>query len=215
MDLGVTQAEPETGDDADAFPKNAPQRRCIVTREALDKAELIRFVVDPEGQVVPDLKGNLPGRGLWVKAEAGILAEAVKRNAFAKAAKAPVKVAKDLPDQVAFLLKRQICDLLGLARRGGMLVTGFEKVEGRLRAGNVALLIEASDAAADGRAKLARLAGSGVEIWTPLTGVELAQALGRETAVHVAVTPGGFATTLQAAFRRQAGFSGDRRPERP
>lgn len=212
MDIGVTQAEPDIGMDADEFPKGSPQRRCIVTREALDKSALIRFVLDPDGNVVPDLKGNLPGRGLWVKADAKTVAEAVKRNAFAKAAKAPAKAAKDLADQVGFLLKRQVCELIGLAKRGGMLVSGFEKVERRLRAGNVGLLIEASDAAADGRAKLARLAGSGVEIWTPLTGVELAQALGRETAVHVAVTPGGFATKLQAALQRQAGFSGDRRP---
>lgn len=212
MDLGVTQAEPQIGAEAEEFSKSSPQRRCIVTREALDKAELIRFVLDPDGNVVPDLKGNLPGRGLWVKAEAQTIAEAVKRNAFAKAAKTPAKAAKDLADQVAFLLKRQICDLIGLAKRGGMLVSGFEKVERRLRAGNVAILIEASDAADDGRAKLARLAGNGVEIWTPLTGVELAQALGRETAVHVAVTPGGFATKLQAALRRQAGFSGSSRP---
>ena len=77
MDLGVTQRELHDGRDEEAFAKNAPQRRCIVTREALDKAELIRFVVDPDGNVVPDLKGNLPGRGLWVKADAKTLAEAV------------------------------------------------------------------------------------------------------------------------------------------
>jgi predicted RNA-binding protein YlxR (DUF448 family)/ribosomal protein L7Ae-like RNA K-turn-binding protein len=212
MDLGVSQVEPHEGTEADEFPKNSPLRRCIVTREPLEKTQMIRFVLDPDGQVVPDLKGTLPGRGLWVKAEAKMVAEAVKRNAFAKAAKTSVKAPKDLADQVGFLLKRQVCDLIGLAKRGGMLVSGFEKVERRLRAGNVALLIEASDAAADGRAKLARLAGSGVEIWTPLTGVELAQALGRETAIHVAVTPGGFATKLQAALQRQAGFAGDRRP---
>ena len=142
MDFGVSQAEPQTGTETDEFPKNSPLRRCIVTREALEKAQMIRFVLDPEGQVVPDLKGTLPGRGLWVKAEAKVLAEAVKRNAFSKAAKTPTKAAKDLSDQVAFLLKRQICDLIGLAKRGGMLVSGFEKVERRLRAGNVALLID-------------------------------------------------------------------------
>ena len=31
-------------------------------------AEMIRFVVAPDGSVVPDLKRRLPGRGIWVTA---------------------------------------------------------------------------------------------------------------------------------------------------
>jgi hypothetical protein len=78
------------------------------------------------------------------------------------------------------------------------------------------LLIEASDAGADGRAKLAQRIHPGVEIWAPLTGEALGRAIGRDHAVHVAVAPGGLALRLKAALRRHQGFSitpAGRRPQ--
>jgi predicted RNA-binding protein YlxR (DUF448 family)/ribosomal protein L30E len=189
---------------AEAVPS---QRRCIVTREPAEKAALIRFVPGPDGDVVPDLAERLPGHGYWVRADRATLAEAVKKNAFAKAMRAPVKPAADLPDRVAALLERQILDLLGLARRSGQLVAGYEKVETWLDTGKAALLIEASDAGADGRSKLARRTHTGVEIWAPLTGAALGRAVGRDHAVHIAVSPGGLAQRLKTALRRQQGFA--------
>jgi len=102
-----------------------------------------------------------------------------------------------------------VIDLLGLARRSGSLVTGFEKVDVALRTGKAVLLIEATDAGADGRAKLARHTLPGVEIWAPLTAELLGRAIGRDHAVHVAVAPGGLATRLKAVLRRQQGLSDD------
>ena len=177
-------------------------RRCIVTRQPLEKPAMIRFVVDPEGRVTPDLKERLPGRGLWVTASREALDQAFARHAFSKAAKQSVKVVPDLGAQVAALAKREVAELLGLARKSGQLVAGFEKVEAALRAGKVRLLVAASDGAEDGRGKLARLAGSGVEICAPLTAAELAQALGREHAVHAAIKAGGIAEKTIIAARR-------------
>ncbi len=182
-------------------------RRCIVTREALEKDHLIRFVLGPGDEIVPDLAGKLPGRGAWVKAERTVLEQAVKKNAFAKAFKTQVKVAPDLADRLGLMLDRQILDLLGLARRGGLLVSGFEKVDTALRTGKAALLIEAKDAGADGRGKLARRTLPGVEIWAPLTAELLGRAIGRDHAVHVAVGTGGLAERLKIALRRQSLFS--------
>lgn len=179
-------------------------RRCIVTRQALEKPAMIRFVIDPEGRVTPDLKERLPGRGLWVTATREALDQAVARHAFSKAAKQSVKVAPDLADRVAELARREAAELLGLARKSGQLVAGFEKVEAALRAGKVRVLVAASDGAEDGRGKLARLAGSGVEICAPLTAAELAQALGREHAVHAAIKAGGIAEKTIIAARRFA-----------
>ena len=184
-----------------------PERRCIVTREALEKDQLIRFVLGPNDEIVPDLSENLPGRGYWVTASRKILAEAVKKNAFARAMQASVKPAPDLVERVAGLIDRQVVDLLGLARRSGSLVTGFEKVDVALRTGKAVLLIEAKDAGADGRAKLARHTLPGLEIWAPLTAEQLGRAIGRDHAVHVAVGPGGLATRLKAVLRRQQGLS--------
>ena len=177
-------------------------RRCIVTRQPLEKPAMIRFVIDPEGRVTPDLKERLPGRGLWVTATREALDQAVVRHAFSKAAKQSVKVAPDLADRVVELAKREVAELLGLARKSGQLVAGFEKVDAALRAGRVRVLVAASDGAEDGRGKLARIAGSGVEVCAPLTAAELAQALGREHAVHAAIKSGGIAEKTIIASRR-------------
>ena len=179
-------------------------RRCIVTRQALEKPAMIRFVVDPEGRVTPDLKERLPGRGLWVTATREALDQAVVKHAFSKAAKQSVKVAPDLAERVIELARREVAELLGLARKSGQLVAGFEKVEAALRADKVRVLVAASDGAEDGRGKLARIAGSGVEICAPLTAAELAQALGREHAVHAAIKSGGIAEKTIIASRRFA-----------
>lgn len=213
MDAMIGEAE-FAGDDmgatteTDTSPSGkSPLRRCIASREILDKGQLIRFVLSPDGQVVPDVKNRLPGRGLWVKADRATLAAAIKTNAFAKAARQSAKVPADLIDRVVALLQREVAELIGLARRSGDLTVGFDKVEEALRAKRARLLIAASDGAADGRSKLARLAGSGVEICAPLTVAELAAALGRENAVHAALRRSGIAERLSLACRRLAGFS--------
>lgn len=195
--------DPEAGAEDEALA-SPTLRRCIVTRQALEKPAMIRFVIDPEGRVTPDLKERLPGRGLWVTATREALGQAVARHAFSKAAKQSVKAAPDLPSQVAALARREVAELLGLARKSGQLVAGFEKVEAALRAGKVRVLVAASDGAEDGRGKLARLAGSGVEICAPLTAAELAQALGRAHAVHAAIKAGGIAEKTIIASRRLA-----------
>lgn len=209
IDSAMAEPTDVAGEEAALAAPNL--RRCIVTRQALEKAAMIRFVLDPEGQVVPDLKGKLPGRGLWVTADRAVLAEAAKRNAFAKAARQSAKVPADMVERVAELARREVAELIGLARKSGQLRAGFEKVQIALEAGKVRVLIAASDGAEDGRGKLARLAsrtraGSGVEIVAPLTAAELAQALGREHAVHAAVAPSGIADRIIAACRRLSGL---------
>jgi predicted RNA-binding protein YlxR (DUF448 family) len=195
---------PVADDEALASPS---LRRCIVTRQALEKPAMIRFVIDPDGRVTPDLKERLPGRGLWVTADRAVLAEAVAKNAFAKAAKRSVRVGPELVERVAELAKREVAELLGLAKKSGQLTAGFEKVDAALRAGRVGLLVAASDGAEDGRGKLARVAGSGVEICAPLNAAELGQALGRDHAVHAAIRPGGIADRILVASRRLAGLT--------
>lgn len=193
--------ETESGAEGEALA-SPTLRRCIVTRQALEKPAMIRFVIDPDGRVTPDLKERLPGRGLWVTASRDALDQAVTKNAFSKAAKQSVKVDRDLADRVVALAKREVAELLGLARKSGQLVAGFEKVDAALRADKVRVLVAASDGAVDGRGKLARIAGSGVEICAPLTAAELAQALGREHAVHAAIKAGGIAEKTIIASRR-------------
>jgi predicted RNA-binding protein YlxR (DUF448 family) len=184
------------------------ERRCLVTRQAHDRDRLIRFVVDPAGRVLPDLEERLPGRGMWLSAERDVLNKARARGVFAKAARAPVQVAPDLADQVERLLAKRMMDGLGLARRAGQVALGFDQVRQALRSSSAALLVAAADGAADGRAKLRRLAPD-LPLIGGLSRAELGAALGRESLVHVAVGPGGLARRLLRDAARLAGFRRD------
>jgi uncharacterized protein len=169
------------------------------------KAALLRFVLGPDGRIVPDVAGTLPGRGLWLTARRDILAQAVTKRLFARAARQPVIVDDDLADRVGALLAERCRDRIGLARRAGQAVMGFAKVEAALAQGKVAVLLAAADGAADGRSKLRTLA-AGLPLVEPLTSAELGAAFGREHVVHAALAPGRNAQALIADAARLAGF---------
>ena len=92
-------------------------------------AELIRFVVGPDGRVVPDLKRKLPGRGLWVTAARKVLATAINRSVFAKGFRKAVKEREALVDEAEGLLVRSAVEALAIAAKAGQFVSGFAKVE--------------------------------------------------------------------------------------
>ncbi len=180
-------------------------RKCIATGDVKPASGMIRFVIDPEGRLVPDLGGKLPGRGIWLTSSRAALEHARAKRLFARAARRPVAVDPDLADLLEGLLARRCLDLLGLARRAGGLVNGFEKVKAMLRDSQGAILIEASDAARHGRDKLRRLTHEPtvVEIFTI---EEMSLALGHENVVHAALAPGRLAHRLLAECRRLGGF---------
>jgi predicted RNA-binding protein YlxR (DUF448 family) len=169
------------------------------------KEELLRFVAAPDGMVVPDLAQRLPGRGLWLTARRDIVAAAVAKRLFARAARAPVTAPSDLAAQVEGLLRRRCSDLVGLARRAGQAVAGFEKVRAALREGKAAVLIAATDGGESGREKL-RSVGPRLPLVEALTAAELGAALGREHVVHAALAPGRLARELQVAASRLVAY---------
>jgi predicted RNA-binding protein YlxR (DUF448 family)/ribosomal protein L30E len=186
------------------------ERRDIVSGEVMAEARLIRFAVSPDGVVVPDVAAKLPGRGLWVAATKAALTTAVEKKLFAKAAKANVAAASDLPARTeAALVARMVGDL-GLARRSGVLVMGFDNVLRALESPKPPkVLVEAFDGSRDGKRKLYaaahRLELECVVIET-LTSAELGLALGRENVIHAAVQPGGLAERLIFDAQRLDGF---------
>ena len=188
-----------------ALRPESPQRRCIVTGEVKDVSAMVRFVVGPGGRVVPDIAANLPGRGLWLTASQEVVETAVAKGRFAKAARGRAVCEVDLADQVGRLLTRRCLDLVGLARRAGQAVTGFEKVRACLRQNDAAVLLAASDGGRDGLAKLRGLAGTIPEI-AIFSGAELSSALGRENVVHAALHPGGLAEKFVMEAARLAGL---------
>jgi predicted RNA-binding protein YlxR (DUF448 family) len=186
------------------------ERRCIVTGEVLSEAKLVRFVADPDGHVMPDVAADLPGRGMWVSATRDAVKTAVAKNLFAKSAKASLQVSADLPDRVERRLVARMQGDLGLARRAGQAVLGFENVMRELDAPvPPAALVEASDGAADGRRKLAgavRARGLKTEVIETLDSAELSLALGRENVIHAALKPGRLAERLRFDAGRLGGF---------
>ena len=139
--------------------RDEPERRCIVTRETGPKAGLIRFVAGPDGEVVPDLAGRLPGRGLWVTADAAVLDRAAAKGYFARAARAPLKAPADLAARTAALLAARLIELVALARKSGRAVAGLEKTRAALVSGEAALLLQAADGSVRERARLQAAGG--------------------------------------------------------
>lgn len=191
--------------------EKGPNRRCIATGESLPIAKLVRFVVGPHDVLVPDVDGRLPGRGLWLSADRSMIETAASKRMFAKAARGHVTVAADLADTVADLLKRRCLNHLGLARRAGLVTAGAEKVRAQIATGRTAALFEAADGSLPERRKFVALAPH-VPIVDVFTGAELGTALGRDTAVHVALLPGRLTATL---LEDAARYGGVRRPVEP
>ena len=187
-----------------------PLRRCIVTRERLPKEQMIRFVVAPDRKLVPDLAATLPGRGIWLSANRDVLETARAQGglgrAFARAARGPVIVPPDLPAELEAALVRRICESLGLARRAGQAVAGFEKAREWLRTGRGRLILQASDGSAAERARFLSGVGEGISVFDPLPAAALGRVFGRDHVVHVAIAPGRLGERLAVEAARLGGL---------
>lgn len=168
------------------------ERKCILSGEVMPAERLVRFVVGPEGQLVPDLAEKLPGRGIWLEARREALEKALKKGLFSRAARQKVEAPEDLGAQVGALLARRALDSLSLARRAGVLVAGQERVFELIVKGKALAVIEARDAGADGKKRLrARLKALDQQDLPVVTGPDAEQfglALGRTNVVHAALT---------------------------
>jgi predicted RNA-binding protein YlxR (DUF448 family) len=199
----------ESAAETDAGPRDraaATERLCIATRTVKPIQDLLRFVVDPDGMAIPDLKRRLPGRGVWVTANRRSLAAAVARNAFARGFKRQVGIAADLVAVTEALLERAVLDALGIANKAGLVEIGFSRVEAALREGRTVALLRAKEASADGARKLAGVARrAGMEEPAPpvivFTGPQLDLALGRSNVIHAALLAGPASEALLARYR--------------
>ena len=189
------------------------ERRDLVSGEVMPEERLVRFVAGPDGVVVPDVARKLPGRGLWVASSREAIDQAARKGGFSRAAKAKLSAPADLADQVENLLKSRLLSGLGLARRAGDLILGYEKTAQAIEQGKTAWLVEAADGAQDGRRKLLqstrRAADAGLR--TPrLFGVfsseELGLALGLGNVIHVALLAGRGADRWTIDVERLSGF---------
>lgn len=197
---------PDISDERD--DETGPLRRCVATAATAPKESLIRFVVGPDGSLVPDLDHKLPGRGLYLMPTRAAVALALKKRCFARSAHRPVEVMADLAERLEALIADRAIGLIGLARRGGKVVMGYDQVEAKLKLGWAGLLLQAADAAEGGRARL-KAVGTGVPEIAVLTAAELATPFGRDHIVHVAIARGAIANRLKNELARLQGFRAD------
>ena len=184
--------------------KADPERRCIVTGEVQGKHGLIKFVVGPDGQLVADVFGKLPGRGLWVSADRATIEKAAAKGMFARAARTAVTVPDGFVDEVERQQLRRVTDLIALTRKSGQAVAGFEKVKSWLSEGRAKVLLQAYDGSERGKGKF----------WTPeggrwfgcLSANELGLAFGRESVIHGALASGGLARRVVEEATRLNGL---------
>ncbi|MBV9378017.1 MAG: RNA-binding protein [Alphaproteobacteria bacterium] len=186
-------------------PAAGPLRRCIATGEIAERARLLRLVIGPGGELVPDLASGLPGRGLWVTPRRDVVERAITKRLFARAARAPVIVSPGFADRIEGLLAQRCCDAIGLARRAGLAFAGFEKVCEAMRAGKVGLLLSAIDGAEAGRGKV-RALGAELPVVRVLTAAEMGGVFGRDHVVHVALSAGRLSRRLLDDAEKMAGF---------
>lgn len=182
---------------------DGPERKCISTGEVQPKFGLVRFVIGPEQQVVPDIMGKLPGRGIYVAADRDAIELAVKKKLFTRAAKEQVIVPDGLADEVEKQLARRVVELISLQRKGGRAVAGYEKVKSWLQSEEAEVLIQASDGSGRGKSKLSTPHYGHYIGW--LTADELGLAFGRQTVIHGALASGGLTLRVVEEAQRLKG----------
>jgi len=224
--LATTQRVTTQDDELDrgaASVAPGTQRTCALTRKEMPVSEMIRFVVGPGDTVVADVKRKLPGRGLWITATRKSVAEAVKRNVFARGFKRNVKAGADLPAQTEAMLERAALDALAVAGKAGLVLAGFAKVETALEHDEAVALLHASDGAADGKRKLdgalrrirEETDGNAREVALigEFSGPQLDLALNRPNVVHAALLAGPGSETFLARVSRLVRYRTGQSPD--
>src|SRR5262245_13351993 len=203
-------------DDLDAGPRRTAtgtERLCAATGTVKPTDDMIRFVLSPERTVVPDLKRKLPGRGVWITATREALQQGIARKVFARSFKRDLRVAADLVATTEQLLERAALDALAIAHKAGSIAAGFTKVEVAIARGAVAALLQAKDAAPDGKRKLLAVLrqrfedrADAIPAIDAFTSSQLDLALGRSNVVHAALLAGPATESVLARIGRLERF---------
>jgi len=210
----ATISQDEAGFGPDRRGHKPLKRRCLASGEVCDPVHMVRFVLDPEDVVTPDIQGKLPGRGVWVSSNRKSLEKVIAQKGFVQGFKGKAKVEGDLFDLTARLLERRVLGLITMARKASVIALGFDQVQSMAREAAIAIRIEASDGSKDGRSKIRTLAKAmnrEQDLPDPIvlgcfTADQIGQALGREAIVHAAVRPCKLAKAMKIDMARLSGF---------
>ena len=184
---------------------SVPERRCIVTGSTRPRSAMVRFAVNPDGFVVPDIANKLPGRGAWICSDEKTLERAVIRNQFARTFEKNVRIPSTLAADVEALLAKRVIELLSIARKAGIAVAGYEKVKEFLNSGTLVLLLQASDGSPRQKSRINRNICSSDYIGC-LYSSEIGIAFGRNRVIHAALAAGRLTLRIADEAQRLAGF---------
>lgn len=192
-----------------------PVRQCALRRKSYREDELLRFVLDPSGRVVPDIKRRLPGRGVWISADYDDVAAAVSRKVFSRGFRTSASAGAHLADLTGDLLKKAALQGLAMANKAGLVTSGFAKTEKAIKSRTILNLIHAIDASRDGTEKLDRLARA---VWGPrenarrsicgFSSTALSTALGKTNVNHAAIADGPAGRAFIRSAERYIGYMG-------
>ena len=180
-------------------------RKCIVSGKVLEKDQLLRFTITPEGLIIPDFKKKLPGKGVYVTNSKKLLTEAIVKGSFGKALKTKAKAGNELIEQVEHLLKKQALDAVSLSKKAGVLVFGLDKVLEMIKKDKVSFLLEALDSGQDGRKKI-EAAAKDIKIFKIFKSEELDKELAKESTVYLAFCKSKMADMVEVVFERLTSF---------
>jgi predicted RNA-binding protein YlxR (DUF448 family) len=180
-----------------------PERTCVLTRRKLPQGELVRLVASPDGEVVVDYKGTLPGRGAWIEPTAEVLALLPRKHGVLRKA---LGIAAD-PQAVEQALRAAVAEGvrtgLSFGAAAGALVLGFDAIVARLAAGELTTLVLASDIAERTERTLRAAAGEGVTFYrVALTREEFGHRVGKDLIAAAGVPEGTATSYLRGQLRR-------------
>ena len=192
-------------------------RMCALTRAEKPVAELIRFVLGPDGVLVPDTEAKAEGRGVWISLSRAAVAEAVKKKVFARSLKTEVRLPDDLPGLTQLRLEQRYLSALGMAQQDPNATAVYRQVRALIDTGKLIALITATDAAEEGRSKMVGplkalhyaaaeedIIGFVVPHFELLSSEQMGLALGLENVIHAALTRGAAAQAAVEKARRLA-----------
>jgi len=211
--LDFSGEEPHLIESREESGRSPPVRTCVVKREKKEKSFLLRFVLSPQNEIVPDIKGTLPGRGVWVSARKNAIEDAIKRRAFQRAYKKDIRVSSELAGDVEHLLRRSALERLSIANKAGLVVTGFVKVGESIRRREIFALLHAAEAAIDGQTKLDRKFAASlteqdhISNRNRFTSAEISLATGSVNVIHAGLKDGGASRAFLRAFHRLNDYS--------
>jgi predicted RNA-binding protein YlxR (DUF448 family) len=190
-----------------------PQRTCLGCRKAFARKDLLRFVLAPQGELLVDYKGKLPGRGAYTCVDPACIGEAIRRRQFSRTFKRELLPVAD--DYISRELSRQIQDrisgLIGMARKAHQLLSGSSLILDRLSAGApLAFVVIASDVS-DGIGKkvIGRATNRSVRYYRMFEKEFLGRLLGTGQRSVLALLPGSLAAAIRVELERYQRIAGE------